>query len=181
VVNNGLIDRGVGSTASLVAGGDTGGKSLGEIARENRQREAGANAHVYTNQDIERINQRPQTQVGGVTGTAVGAGTATQPQPPDNMPAVSQPTANPPNNPGVSQPVPPSNTPPPDQSHAIAPPMTPANPPREIAQTNPPANSQNQPAPSPSAERNQLPRSGSILPMMTLVGFLAAGAGLLSR
>lgn len=185
VMNNApLFDRGVGATGTLVAGGDTGGRSLGEIARENRQREAGANAHVYTNQDIQRINQQPQTQIGGMTGAAVGAGNATQAQPSSNMPMVSQPTiANPPANPpGVSQPVPPSNTPPPDQSQAN-PPSPMASETREMAQANPPANpaAQDQQTPSPSAERNQLPRSGSILPLMALVGVLAAGAGLLAK
>jgi hypothetical protein len=108
--NTRLFDRGVGSGASLVAGGNSDGRTLGEIARGNRQREAGANARVYTNQDIDRINQQPGTQIGGISGTTVGAGTATgaQPQPPSGaMPIVSQPSPTPAMNPGVSHPVPP--------------------------------------------------------------------------
>jgi hypothetical protein len=185
--NSRLFDRGVGSGSSV----STGGKSLGELARENRQREAGANARVYTNQDIDRINQQPATQVGGMAGAAVGAGNATgaQPQPHSgNMPVVAQPSTNPPSNPGVSQPVPPSNAPP-DQSQAI-PPSPPGQmqaaggQPTQIAQANPPANPAEQNAQVAANEQHggrQLPSAASILPMMALVGVLAAGAGLLSR
>jgi hypothetical protein len=186
-----LFDRGVGSGSS-VGTSDTGGKSLGDLARENRQHEAGVNARVYTNQDIERINQQPAAQVGGMAGAAVGAGNATgqQQQPAsDNMPAVAQPSTNPPpSNPGVSQPVPPSNTPPPDQSQAIPPsPLNqmPERQPTQMAQANPPANPADQNAQGSSGTEQradrQLPGSSSILPIMTLVGVLAAGAGLMAR
>lgn len=114
-----LLDRGVGSGVSIAARESSSGKSLGEIARENRQHESGAHARVYTNQDIDRINQQPGSQIGGISGTAVGAANdaGAQPQQPStNLPAVSQPSANPPSNPGVSRPVPPSNTPHPNQS-----------------------------------------------------------------
>jgi hypothetical protein len=119
LVNNTLLfDRGVGSGTS-----DTvDGKSLGEMARQNRQRDAGANARVYTNQDIDRINQHLAMQVGGVAGAAVGAGSATgaPPQPSSGNMPVAEPPTNPPSQPGVSQPVSPSNAPR-DQSQAIPP------------------------------------------------------------
>jgi hypothetical protein len=151
LVNNAvLFDRGVGSGSSLVAGADTGGRSLGEIARENRQHEAGLNAHLYTNDDINRINAQPGTTVGGMSGAAVGAGNPQQQPVTNNPPAVAQPSTNPAPNPGVSQPVPPtSNTPPLDQSQ--------------------------------TEQRQQLPGSGSILPLMAAVGVLATGAGLLAK
>ncbi len=183
VTNNGMLfDRGVGSGTSLVAGGNTGGKSLGEIAREYRQRDATMNAHVYTNQDIQRINQQPGVTVGGMTGAAVNAGNASQAQPSANPPAVSQPTTNQPQTPGVSQPVPPTSNPP--QSQVIPP----AQSNQQIAQATPPSNPAEQ-QPSSGAQggnrsqssQRSLPAGGSILPLMGLVGFLAAGAGLLSR
>ncbi len=102
------FDRGVGSGSMLAAGGDTDGRSLGEIARDNRQQAAGANARVYTNKDIDRINAQPTTNIGGISGAAVGAAGSAPNQQPSSMPAVAQPT-NPPSNsnPGVSRPVPP--------------------------------------------------------------------------
>jgi len=154
IVNNSvLFDRGVGSNG-LVVGGGTDGRSLGEIARENRQHEAGANAHLYTNDDINRINAQPATTVGGMSGAAVGAGNPPQQQPIySNPPAVAQPStappaANPPANPGVSQPVPPAGNTPPDESQT---------------------------------EQRQLPGSGSTLPLMAVMGVLATGAGLLAK
>jgi hypothetical protein len=179
---------GVGSGMSVGASDNTGGKSLGELARENRQREAGVNARTYTNQDIERINQQPAMQVGGMAGVAVGAGTAAgeqQQSPSVNMPVVSQPTTNPPSSsPGVSQPVPSSNAQP-DQSQAV-PPSELGQQPAQMAQANPSANpaDSNAQASSTSSEQRgdrQLPAASSILPMMALVGVLAAGAGLLAR
>ncbi|MGZ4812994.1 MAG: hypothetical protein ACXVZI_09515 [Terriglobales bacterium] len=175
VGNASLFDRGVGSGSSLVAGGNLDGRSLGEVARENRQQVAGANAHTYTNQDIDRINAQPGTNVGGLSGAAVGAGNATGTQQQNgNMPAVSQPITSPAPAPGVSQPVPPSNsTPPRDQSQVGSPGGT------QMAQAIVPSNPADQDQ-SP-ANNGRLPASGSILPLTALVGFLAAGAGLLSR
>jgi len=155
VANNAMLfDRGVGSNSPVVGGG-TDGRSLGEIARANRQHEAGANAHLYTNDDINRINTQPATTVGGMSGAAVGTGNPPQQQPATgNAPAVAQPSTEqpsttPPANPGVSQPVPPaSNTPPPEQSQT---------------------------------EQKQLPGGGSILPLMAVMGVLATGAGLLAK
>ncbi len=185
VVNNQNLplDLGVGTPTAVGAFGNTGGRSLGEIAREMRSREAGANAHVYTNQDIQRINQQPAVTIGGMSGAAVGAGNATQQQPSGNMPVVSQPTTNPQPNQGVSQPVPQN----PPQSEAVPPSL--GQTPRQMAQANAPANPAEQDAQSnenatTGATRSsgrQLPPSGSILPLMAVFGFLAASAGLLAR
>ncbi len=185
--NRRYFDLGVGTPTAVGAFGNTGGKSLGEIAREMRQREATANAHVYTNQDIQRINQQPGVVIGGMSGAAVGAGTATQPGASSNMPAVSQPTTNQPQTPGVSQPVPPNQNPP--QSQAIPPTSLDQTRSTQMAQNNMPPNpaAQNEPrAPAPStgtpqASGRRLPSSASILPLMAVVGVLAAGAGLLAR
>ena len=188
--NTRLFDRGVGSGTSLGTSDTIGGKSLGEQARENRQRETGANARVYTNQDIDRINQQSGTQVGGVAGAAVGAGNASgaQPQTPSgNLPVVAEPSTNPASNPGVSQPVP-SSSAPRDQSEAI--PSSPLGQmpaaerqPTQMAQANPPANPAEQNAQAANEQRGgrQLPSAASILPIVALVGILAAGAGLLAR
>ncbi len=163
------FDRGVGSGSMLAAGSDTSGRSLGELARENRQQAAGANARVYTNKDIDRINAQPTTNIGGFSGAAVGAG-APGTQQPSNMPAVSQPT-NPPSNsnPGVSQPVPPSK----DRSAL-------SSDTREMAQANVPPNPADADQASTTADK-RLPSGGSILPVVAVVGVLAAGAGLMSR
>ncbi len=184
------FDRGVGSGAVVGAFDNTGGRSLGEIAREMRQKDATANARTYTNQDIERINQQPGVTVGGMSGAAVGAGNAAQ-QPPssNNMPVVSQPAnpqpANPqPPNQGVSQPVPQN----PPQSQINQPAtgeqrreMAQANPPANPAERTAPADNNTEQAPANTRGARQLPAGGSILPVMALVGFLAAGAGLLAR
>jgi hypothetical protein len=50
-------------------GQDINGKSLGEIAREQRQRPASANARVYTNSNIDQLNQ-----TGGTVNTPSGRG-----------------------------------------------------------------------------------------------------------
>lgn len=47
-----------------------GGKTLGQIAAENRQKKATQNVRVYTNQDLERLAQTPTTgfETNGVAG-----------------------------------------------------------------------------------------------------------------
>ncbi|MGI9103329.1 MAG: hypothetical protein ACR2IF_12900 [Terriglobales bacterium] len=173
------VDRGVGSGAATVAG-DTGGLSLDEMARDSRQHGA-QNARVYTNSDIQRINQQPGVTVGGMTGAAMGAGNSGVPQPSNNMPVVSQPAGSTmPSNPGVSTPVPPSSNPP--EQSSIASPTS--NEPVQMAQARPPAGQESagQPAQQGSSRRGrQLPSSGSVLPLMAVVGFAAAAAGLLSH
>ncbi len=172
------LDRGVGSGTATVAG-SAGGTPLGDMARENRQHNAAQNAHTYTNADIQRINQQPAVTVGGMTGAAIGNGGATA-QPANNPPAVSQPAGSTPSsNPGVSTPVPPANNPPETSS------MTPSpsrNQPVQMAQANPPANpAQETQSAQPARRGRQLPRSGSVLPLVALVGFAATAAGLMAR
>jgi hypothetical protein len=90
------------------ASGDNG-QSLGDLARELRQKKATENARLYTNQDIERLNQNPvamQSQEnmmpnssGGVGGQATAAANANVSHSrPVNSPAnrVASPTQQPP-------------------------------------------------------------------------------------
>ena len=175
------FNRGVGSSGAAAVAANTGGKSLAEAARQARQPEKAANARLYTNQDIERMNQQSGVQVGGMAGAAVGAGNATGAQQPSSgsMPAVAQPPTNPPANPGVSQPTEPTSKPP-DQSQA----MPPRNTSTQIAQASAPPSRADQMAPAtpaPPPSQRLLPSAGSVLPVMALLGFLAAGAGLLAR
>jgi hypothetical protein len=184
-VNPGVpFNTGVGSFAGGYPAGTVAGNqaSLGEIAREFRNRRASEQARTYTNQDVERMNQTGGVSVvGGTSGAVTGApGTLTQPM--GNAPAVAQPgTMNPPSNPGVATPVPPqpqSNQPPPMSQMQAG-----ANP-TEMAQATPPSGAQEtQAAPvgTQRSERGQLPRAASVLPLMALVGFLATAAGLLAR
>lgn len=108
-----------------------GGKSLGQIAAENRQKKATQNVRVYTNQDLQRIAQTPTTgfETNGVAGQgansfmtgaqgnaqqgttggtmgAVSGSTATPAQP--AAPAVGAPTTPPPAPKNQNNPPPPT-------------------------------------------------------------------------
>jgi hypothetical protein len=134
------------------------GRSLGEIAREYRQREQNMQARVYTNEDINRM----ASASGGMAGVAAAAAAA----PPsanngavNNAPAVAAPAGVSPIPGGVAQPV----SPPPQ--------------PQAQPSTPPPAAAQNQ----TGTQEGQLPHSASFLPLVAVVGFLATAIGLLSR
>lgn len=157
--------------------------SLGEIAREFRSRRANEQARTFTNQDVQRMNQTGGgLGAGGGTSGAVTSAPGTMTQPVGNAPAMAQPgNMNAPAVPGVATPVPPqpqSNQPPPMSQMQAG-----ANP-TEMAQAPPPSGVQEAPAApvgTQRSERGQLPRAASVLPLMALVGFLAAAAGLLAR
>ncbi len=135
--------------------------SLGEVAREWRQKEQTANARTYTNEDINRI----QAQSGGISGTALNAGTAAVP---GNTPAGTAPVG----------------------GNAAAPSAQPSNPlPNMMAQNSvpqSPATSEGQNATQASpgepqgGTRATLPRAASPLPTLLLLGLLAITAGLVT-
>lgn len=70
-----LFDRGVNSNADVGVDDGTHGRSLGEIARENRQRRMqAANAKTFTNADVERLSS-----AGGVSGIVTSTTNTTYP------------------------------------------------------------------------------------------------------
>ncbi len=154
--------------------------SLGEIARDFRARRATEQARTFTNQDVQRLGQTGGVSTVGGTAGAVTSAPSAAPQPSGSAPAVAQPgTTTQPTTPGVATPVPP-------QSQTNQPPMSQmqSSTSTEMAQaTPPPGPEQTQTAPpgKQGTRRGQLPRAASVLPLMALVGFLAAAAGLMAR
>jgi hypothetical protein len=179
------LNLGVGPAPGLVAmTSGIDGPNLGEIARTYRQKDATARVRTYTNDDIQRINQ----QSGGTAGTAINAGTSTTTSP--GQPAgTTNPAANPanpstmtpentPRTTPQTQPAQPQRTPPPPLGASQS-----SSPPQDatlMAQAMPPENaSQSGGNQAPAA--GQLPRTGSLLPIVAVVGLLAAAAGLVAR
>lgn len=180
-INPGVpFNTGVGSFSGGYAVGTLAENqtSMGEIAREFRARRATEQAKTFTNEDVQRMNQATGVSaVGGTSGAVTSGAPGSMMQPTGNAPAVAQPgTMNPPVSPGVATPVPPQQ-PPMSQMQAGANPT-------EMAQATPPSGmeaTQAAPVGTQRSQRQQLPRAASVLPLMALVGFLAAAAGLLAR
>jgi hypothetical protein len=168
-------------------------ESVAQYAARFRSRNQNQAAHVYTNADVDRLNQ----QTGGVTGAAVNAGATPGAAPASNssgMPVVSQPVGQPQAAPGVATPATPHTNPQPQgpftprqQAQGE---NTPTQQPAEMAQANPPAMpAAGQPsaaqaahAPDDSAASGRtLPRSASPLPLMACLGLVAGAAGLYLR
>ena len=83
------FDSGMGSGS---VGEDINGKSLGELAREQRQHPVGTNARVYSNSDIDKLNQ-----VGNAVSASAQANNTNDNWSPNNgiiTPENSQPAAN---------------------------------------------------------------------------------------
>lgn len=133
----------------------TQGRSLAEIAAENRARvqEAG-NTRLYTNQDIEHINQ----QTGGMAALAATAGSMNTGTPPETQPAVGTGTA------ARSPFAPPVAT---EQPQATQP----------TPETGPGAEP---PAASGPTQKSRLPATATFLPLLFVLGILAGAAGLFS-
>jgi len=174
-----MVDLGVHSDTAMMADDGTHGRSLGDIARDNRQRMQGANARSFTNADVQRM-----AGAGGVSGIATNP--ANNAYPPDNGVINSNGVAT---QNGIASPtnVPPAN----DQN---APPASPvmiqsapnekpsaATTPQNMAQAQTPANPADQNAAPANNEQRTLPKSGSSLPVLALMGFTATIAGLLAR
>ncbi len=143
--------------------------SLGEVAREWRQKKATQNARTYTNEDIIRIQQQLGPPGGGLSGTAVSAGTsATSPtttaQPASNIGAPSTQPAQP-------TPPPQPSAPPPEQAAAQS----------SSGQAQQAANPQEQTAVPNQAGHAELPETASPLPALLLLGIAAGTVGLAVR
>lgn len=172
-----IIDLGVHSETALMADDGTHGRSLGDIARDNRQRMQSVNARNFTNSDVERL-----AGGGGVSGIATNP--ANNAYPSDNGVINSNGVAT---QTGVAAPanVPPAT----DQSAQPAVPVTTetnqkpsaGTPPPTMAQAQTQANPADQNAAAASNEARTLPKSASPLPLLGLLGFATAGAGLVVR
>lgn len=194
-----VFDRGVHSGEVAALDDGTHGRSLGDIARENRQRAQSAQARTFTNADLDRM-----ANAGGVSGTATSMNNATSAYPADN--GVINPNgvaANAANGNAPAGVATPSNVPAATEQQNAQPatPFTPkagtaqpqqkpsaAAPPQQMSQANTPANPADQNAAASSSttdqnngEQKTLPKSGSFLPLMAVVGLGATAAGLLSR
>ena len=167
------------------------GESLAEYAARFRTRNQNQSAHVYTNADVDRLNQ----QTGGLTGTAVNAGNnpgTAAPAGNSTLPVVSQPAGQMPASPAVAAPATPRQNPQPQANPVIPHPQAemgtaPLQQPTEMAQATPPARPGSSAAEaSTQSEKSEsgkatLPRSASELPLMAVMGFLAAIAGMFLR
>jgi hypothetical protein len=199
-----------GSAEYGSVGEDINGKSLGEVAREQRQHPNGTNARVYTNSDIDQLNQ---------VGNSVNVPSAQANNSNDNWspnngiitPENSQPGQNsvaappqsnqqmPTGNHSPFAPTPQSSNP---QSYSPAgiqsAPQPPAQPQAEarpfshrerteIAQTNPQEEplAQGQPAsqaePAQNQPQAQLPRTASKLPLVGIAGLFSVSMGIFVR
>ena len=180
------VNLGVSSAGAAAFDDGTNGRSLGDIARDNRQRTQNANARSFTNADVARVSG-----AGGVSGiatsqansgypldngvinssgiassTATETGTANAPAGSTNVPP-----ATPPAMPITSQP---SNEKPSAAPHEMSQAQTQANPADQNAVKTSATADQD-------SEQRTLPKGGSFLPLMAIVGLGATVAGLLSR
>ncbi len=192
-------------------GQDINGQSLADIAREQRQHPAGTNARVYTNNDINQLNQTGNS----VNNPSAQANTPDNWSPengvinPNGTPSETQPNA-------VGAPAQQNQSPtgvrspfgPKPQSENYGPAgidNTPAEPQAEarpfaqrertqIAQNNPPAPPQDQASQSTSqtdatqsqpaqnkTQASQLPRTASKLPLVGVAGLFSVSMGIFVR
>jgi len=167
----GHVDLGVNSNAAVSVSDGTNGRSLGDIARENRQRMQGANARTFTNADVQRI-----AGAGGVSGIATNP--ANNAYPPDNGVINSNGAVAAPNT-ATEQNVPQATPPAMEQNQK----PSAATPPPQMAQAQTPANPADQNAQANAPENNQrtLPKSASPLPLLALLGFGAIVIGFAVR
>lgn len=190
-----LLDRGVANSGAVAGDDGTHGRSLGEIARDLRQQNQNLNARTFTNADVQRV----ANSGGGMSGAATAAAGNNSGYPANNgvinPNAVAQPTgstgaATGTTQGGVAQPSAPAptnenNVPPADNAqpqkpsaaapHEMAAMQAPANPAEQAAQQQATDNSGN------NGEQRTLPKSGTLLPLIALVGVAATAAGLLAR
>ncbi len=200
------FDLGVASVTTnpfLEPGSGDNGKSLGDVAREMKQKDQNLNAKTYTNADIDRINQAT-----GVSNNAVNAsnypannGVITPPSNNENSiaaPVQNQSTTG--NAPFSSRP---SNNATPaanDNSTQQLPPQANAKPsagqPYQMAANNPPSmgtpqsnanqnNSTNEASNDSQSQSNdsgkELPKTASRLPLIGVLGFFSISMGLFVR
>ena len=197
------------SSASGGVGQDIDGKPLGDIAREQRQHPAGTNARVYTNNDIDHLNQagnsvnNPSAQTNADNwspnnGVINPNGTPTEQQP-NAVGAPAQQNQSPTGVHSPFAPKPQSQTFSPagidtTPSQPTARPQADIHPLRsrdnvELAQNNTPAPPQDQAAQSQSAQNqpadtqqtSQLPRTASRLPLVGVAGLFSVTMGIFVR
>ncbi len=156
--------------------------SLGEVAREWRQKKATTNARTYTNEDINRIQQQYGPPGGGVSGTAVNAGTSTTQPATSNEPAssVGAPAPPPTTTPENAPPAQPAPATPPPQASAPQPPPQQSALATVGAQTQQQSNAQEQAAAPAQDNNGVLPNTASPLPLLVLAGVAAASVGIVS-
>lgn len=183
------------SAGSGSVGHDFDGKSLGEIAREQKHRPAPANARMFTNSDIDKLNQTggsvssPSLQANRNDNWTPNNGVINPAGPanaqPNAVAAPSQPNQTPTGNQTPFQPKPQSENYSPAGIGSDRQPV-------ELAQNNPPAPAQDQEAPSqvqasssqsePSpAQASQLPRTASRLPLVGVAGLFSVTMGIFVR
>ncbi len=155
-------------------------RSVAEVAAAYRRRGQAEIARSYTNEDINRLNPPTGASVGGggVAGAAAGAGApAERAQPSQPSGAVAAPTGPAQAAPG-SQPT--TERPPAPPSQRVQP-----EPPQEQARSRPPEPQGQAPAQGEqargTASEGRLPASSSSLPLLAVLGFMAAAVGLLTR
>ncbi len=183
-----IFDRGAAQFDSVYNISTPSDISVGQVAREWRQRKAATNARTFTNEDINRIEQQYGPPGGGMSSTAVSAGSATSgsettapaaAQPPSSVGAApspaetrSAPTA-PPTAPAPAQstPLPQSTAPPPPET------MVRSETPAQEAATQEPAER----GAAPGEAQQTLPAAGSQIPTVLLLGGAAVLAGVLLR
>jgi hypothetical protein len=190
-------------------GEDINGKTLGDIAREQRQHPGGTNARVYSNSDVEKLNQ-----VGGTVNTPSAEASKTndnwspnngvitvESSPPaqNSVGAPAQPNQTPTGTHSPFAPKPQSNRPagiemtpnqpqsrPQSEVRPLARPEgveiaqnNPQNAPLAQSQSNNPSN-QNPPAQN-QPQAPQLPRTASKLPLVGLAGLFSVSMGIFVR
>ncbi len=178
-VQIGRFDFGIAPISGVVDG-VAERRSVAEVAAAYRRRGQAEVARNYTNEDINRLNPPTGASVGGggVAGAAAGAGASAERAQPSQAPgAVAAPTGPAQAAPG-SQPT--TERPPAPPSQRVQP-----GPPQEQARSRPPepqgqAPAQGEQAPG-TASQGRLPASSSSLPLLAVLGFMAAAVGLLTR
>lgn len=185
------VDRGVGEFSSIYDTTETAadGRSLAELAAQSRTKSGVQSAHVYTNADVDRMNEQTGA-TGGITGAATNAGNSSTPGAiTGGSNSVAQPAgaAQPQTTPGVATPVKPQANPIPHEQSQLG-----ARDTSEMAQANPPARpgsasaaQDNTAAQNTSGENEKagrtLPRASSPLPLVAVLGFFAAAGGMFLR
>lgn len=186
----------------LTPGTGDNGKSLGEVAREIKQKDQNLNAKTYTNSDIDRMNQAT-----GISSTTTNAsnypannGVITAPS--NNQNTIAAPTQNQsttgtePLIPRSSGPLPTTNhtpnAPAPQPRSPQASARPPANGPYEMAANNPANSGIPQAGNERTAAANrdngesdrsnrQLPKTASRLPLIGILGFFSISMGFFVR
>ena len=189
----------------------TDGKSLGEIAREMKQKQQNANAKTFTNADIDKLNGTQGS--GGISGAATASNTNSEwpanngvitPGSANSQGAIAAPSSPAPsqgnspfaprmpeNTPSNTTPIPPANAPQANAKPSASQPYemaqnNPANAgiPQDNGQTSTAADQNAAPADQSAgnaAQSRTLPKTASRLPLLGVLGFVSISMGLFVR